>query len=244
MKKTLFMSAAALVLAASATVAPLAVSAAEENGPAVGTTTAEFTVNAGDGTNPDTNPGGDNGTGLNANLWLVKAPDLNFGTTNVAAIIKGTTLNYQNGDVKAKTNDPAENADGLLQVSDNRGIGAGWTLSASLSDLTTTSVDKTKLTDTTYRDQVSKSGDLLSGALKLQLTKPVSPNADLGQTAALSTDNQNVTIWTAGANQGQGDSTATVTNDTALTIDANAAVKAAQYDATITWTLSSTVTPN
>lgn len=201
MKKSLLVSAAALALAAAATVAPMTVSAATADGSAQGTTTAEFTVTAGD--DGSTTPGGDNGSGVNKDLWLVNAPDMNFGTTTVAKIIAGTAaMNYQDGKVKVQTGDAAENTDGKLAVSDLRGNGAGWKLSANLTQFTN--------------------------------------NAD--KTDANKLDGQDVTIWTAGKDEGQGANTADVDTATKLTLDKNAQVKAVQYDATITWTLSSTIT--
>lgn len=225
MKKSLLVSATALALAAAATVAPMTVSAATTDGSAQGTTTAEFTVNAGG----STTPGGDKGSGVNKDLWLVNAPDMNFGTTTVAEIIAGTAaMNYQDGTVKAQTGDAAENTDGKLAVSDLRGNGAGWKLSANLTQFTN-NADKTD-------------ANKLDGQLALALTNVVAQNATLGTEATLKTDGQDVPIWTAGQDEGQGANTADVDTATKLTLDKNAKVKAAQYDATITWTLSSTIT--
>lgn len=227
MKKSLLVSAAALALAAATLVTPATVFAADENGAATGKSTAEFTVTAGDDTS--TEPGGDHGTGVNKDLWLVQAPDMNFGSTTVAKIIAGTAvMNYQNGTVKVSQNDAAENADGKLEVSDLRGNGAGWELAASLSQFSNSKDD----TDT----------NKLDGQLALALTNVDAPNATLGTAATLKTDGQNVTIWTAGKDEGQGANTADVDTATKLTLDKNAQVKAVQYDATITWTLSSTIT--
>lgn len=227
MKKSLLVSAAALALAAAATVAPMTVSAATADGSAQGTTTAEFTVTAGD--DGSTTPGGDNGSGVNKDLWLVNAPDMNFGTTTVAKIIAGTAaMNYQTGTVNAITKDAAENADGKLAVSDLRGNGAGWKHSANLTQFTN-NADKTD-------------ANKLNGQIALALTNVDAPNATLGTAATLKTDGQDVTIWTAGKDEGQGANTADVDTATKLTLDKNAQVKAVQYDATITWTLSSTIT--
>ncbi|WP_461226042.1 WxL domain-containing protein [Lacticaseibacillus suihuaensis] len=236
MKKSLLVSAAALALAAATTVAPLGVSAAGEP---QGTTKAEFTVTAGDeGT---TTPGGDEGTGDYKNLWLVKAPDLNFDKTSVASVIAGVTLNYKDGITLAKTGDAAENQEGDLQVTDLRGTSAGWKLSASVSDFDNTAATAEQLDD---RDAAIKAGDKLTGSLTLGLGAVTADNFDQGATtAALTTNGGDVTIWNAAKTFGQGDNKATVdAGTTKLALNKNASVKEAQYDATVTWTLSSTVT--
>ncbi|WP_125579945.1 WxL domain-containing protein [Lacticaseibacillus suibinensis] len=235
MKKSLLVSAAALALAAATLVAPATVFA-EDNGPAVGQSTAEFEVTAGGDT--DTNPGGDNGTGDNANLWLVKAPDLNFGKATVADIIAGKTLTYTTVDGKTANSkqitdpkpDPAENNEGKLQVSDLRGNGAGWTLSAAITPFTADGATSP-----------------LNGTLNLKLTNLKADNVTATAIAdqnsvELTTDNSAKTLWTATTDQGQGNTSADVDASTSLTINPNAQAKAAVYDATITWTLSSTIT--
>ncbi|WP_262315312.1 WxL domain-containing protein [Lacticaseibacillus parakribbianus] len=239
MKKSLLVSAAALVLAATTTVAPLGVSAAGANGEPQGTTKAEFTVTAGnDGT---TTPGGDEGTGDYKNLWLVQAPDLNFDKTSVASVIAGVTLPYKDGVTLAKTGDAAENQEGKLQVTDLRGTSAGWKLSASVSDFDNATATADQLSD---RAAAIAAGDKLIGTLTLGLGAATADNFTQGATTAdLTTNGGDVTIWNAAKTFGQGDTKATVdATTTKLAITKNANVKKGQYDATVTWTLSSTVT--
>lgn len=238
MKKTLIASAAALALAAAAAIAPAAVSAATTpDGSAQGTTTAEFEVTAGGGKD---NPGGDNGGGENANLWLVKAPDLLFTNATVADIISGTTVHYQSGATKTKTGDAAENQDGALQISDLRGTGAGWTLTASVNQ---PSLGDTKLDGTLHLAFKDAKSDFTG--TKATETVPAIPATAAPQTATLSTGGAAATVWTAAAKTGQGANTATVDPDkTTFDISANPGVTAGTYDATVTWTLGSTVTPN
>lgn len=222
MKKTMFAGAVALALAATAAIAPLTVSAAD--GSATGTTTAEFSVVAGGGT---TTPGGDNGTGTNADLWLVKAPDMHFSDGKVADIISGTDLTYVDGTVTNKTNDSAENADGALQVTDNRGTGAGWKLSANIN-------------------QPTNGTTQLTGALDLVLKDVTSPNTATNApvAASLTTDGNDVLVWNAAVGQGQGNNTASVDAATKFHIDANPSVTNGLYDATVTWTLAGTPDAN
>lgn len=229
MKKTLIASAAALALAAAAAIAPAAVSAATPDGSAQGTTTAEFEVTAGDGT--DEGPGGDHGSGENANLWLVKAPDLHFANATVANIItKDTDLAYVDGTVSNKPDpaDAAANSNGELQVSDLRGNNAGWTLTASV--------------DRPYNGKTH-----LDGTLNLAFNSPVSQNTNTAAPVevTLTTDNTAGTVWDAVSTTGQGKNTASVDGSkTTFTIKKNAQVTKGIYDATVTWTLGSTVTPN
>lgn len=230
MKKSLLVSAAALALAAATTVAPVSVSAA----PATGQTTAEFKVEAGG----ETNPGGNEGTDESANLWLVKAPNLHFETAKVADIIAGgvnlkydpTTVNSYKLD--SDTNKVPNDA-GKLQVSDLRGNGAGWTLFAAVSAFT----NHTDTSDT----------NALNGTLNLNLNNLAANNianfADQNS-VALTTGDDAKPLWTAQTNEGQGVNTADVAASTSLDINQNALVKAAQYDATITWTLASTALTN
>lgn len=226
MKKTLIASAAALALAAAAAIAPAAVSAADTTtGPATGSTIAEFKVNPGDGTTP---PTGDHGTGDNANLWLVKAPDLLFEDATVGQLIAGDTLPFKSGETGKKTTDAAENQTRDLAITDNRGSGAGWTLTASVGEPTDT---KTNLT----------------GTLNLGFTGATSavPGTAAPQVAALSTDGTAATVWAAAAQTGQGANTAKVdAATTSFKINGDPTVTAGTYDATVTWTLGSTVTPN
>ncbi|MCX2455294.1 WxL domain-containing protein [Lacticaseibacillus nasuensis] len=240
MKKTLIASAAALALAAAAAIAPAAVSADDTTtGPATDQTTAEFTVSPG-GTK---DPGGDHGTGDNANLWLVKTPDLLFSNATVGEIISNnTTLKYLGGKVSEthRTGDPSENQDGALQISDLRGTGAGWTLTASVNQ---PSLGDSKLDGTLTLAFKDAKSDFV-GTTNDDGT-PDLPATAAPQTATLSTSGTTATVWTAAAKSGQGANTATVDPDkTTFEIFANPGVTAGTYDATVTWTLGSTVTPN
>lgn len=192
-----------------------------------GTTDAEFTVVAG---LPDTdNPGGDAGTGADQDLILAHVPDLNFGAAKIADLIDGKTLNYVDGTVKKPTGDPAEATDGTLEVLDYRGTNAGWTVSASMDQLT--------------NGQSSLDATLNFVAAQQKFTNAP---ATAALTAQIASDQTVKPVWTAAQAQGEGDNVAQVTAPTGqaagtdLQLAKNTSATPGQYDATLTWTLADT----
>ncbi|WP_054723245.1 WxL domain-containing protein [Lacticaseibacillus nasuensis] len=127
-----------------------------------------------------------------------------------------------------------------MQITDLRGTGAGWTLTASVNQPT---LGDSKLDGTLHLAFKDAKSDFV-GTTNDDGT-PDLPATAAPQTATLSTKGTTATVWTAAAKSGQGDNTATVDPDkTTFDIFANPGVTAGTYDATVTWTLGSTVTPN
>ena len=233
MKKTLLASAATLALLLGTALAPQTVHAADGDAgdapaatdvtdkPATGDSYAEFQVNAGDGST-----GGNTGTGANAGLVLAQVPDLNFGSTNVAALIKGTTLKYFDG--KTLTHGTGvDDQDGIIEVKDYRGTNAGWTLSAQLGNM-------------------SNGTTILPGTLSFNATTSqadAAPESTLTGSLEANVKGAAATVWSASANHGEGDNQAKVSTDkTTFTTQADAQATPGQYDAEMTWTLASVPT--
>ncbi|WP_203662929.1 WxL domain-containing protein [Lacticaseibacillus sp. 53-4] len=227
MKKTQLMtSLTALALIGAAALTPVDVFAADDGSSITATTSAEFEVTAGG----PTEDGGHTGTpgSKNENLWLVKAPDLHFEDATIAKIIAGTDLAYVDGTVQNPTGDTAEN-NTLLKVSDLRGTGDGWVLTASIDQPTLVSDDTQKL------------DGILSLALgDVDKSNTATPDPVV---ADLNTDGTAAMVWTAAKDLGQGDNQASVDGATKFHINAKPDVKKGVYDATITWTLTSTPQP-
>lgn len=219
MKKTLLVSAATLALLLGAALAPQTVHAADADKPATGDSYAEFQVTAGDGS---TTPGGNTGTGANAGLVLAQVPDLNFGSTNVAALIKGATLKYVDGKI-VKTGTGVADQNGIIEVKDYRGTNAGWTLSAQLGDMKNAS-------------STSLAGTLALKATADQVDVPLEDGTTLG--GSLVTNGAVAPVWSASANHGEGDNQAKVSTDTTFTTVKNSQATTGQYDADMTWTLA------
>lgn len=201
---------------------------ATDGNPAVGKSTAEFTVTSGD-------------------LTLDAVPDLNFGSTTVQKIAtEGTTLNLVDGNVQGEnvtskgvtaTNG---NADLNLKVSDFRGNNSGWNLTAALGFF------QAKIKDSKSQDATDSLSRLDGVTLHLVVkstddktkTNSVTPNVvNLNQgdaTGAILLNANGDDSVGGGENNFKADTTST------LTIPKDPKVKAATYQADITWTLGNT----
>lgn len=226
MKQTKFALLAAVTLAGAtlinlagvqaATVTPgsgIAVSDDNQT-PAVATTTAEFNVNAGQ-------------------LTLDAAPDFNFskdvsGQTNptISDIVNGSlaqvdnTVKSEDGNDshKAENNSQLSTEKGVLQVSDYRGASSQWSLSAKLGTFTNKNGEGKADGTITFTDSKLGLGSIASTD-RVIWNSAVAPKNSTVEGAATST-----------AVLGQGASTLKLSN--------LQDIKAGQYDAAITWTLS------
>lgn len=236
MKKTILTSAA-LLAALFVGVATQSTVHAADSDAATGKSTAEFNVEAGAPTDPDNpdKPGIDvpDTDGNLTDLTLVQIPDMHFqlngANPKVGDFIAGTTLNYVDGTVAVKhtadNSSDIENDKGAIEVDDYRGNNAGWVLNASV-------------------DQPTSGSTKLTGTLNLSADVNKFTSADVTGdklSAALTTDGTSQTVWTANQNEGEGLNTATVNKDTTFALDANTAAVVGQYDATVTWELTSGV---
>lgn len=191
------------------------------DGSASGKSTAEFKVEAGD-------------TGK---LTLDKVPDLNFGTTNVKDIAtKDVTLSLVDGKVTSddtvtsKKKTATNGTDDLnLEVSDYRGGTTGWDLYAQLSPFTA----------------INSNVTLKATKLNLSLENNSSDNpiTSIGTKDIVATNTATPILTTAkDSDEGLGKNVLSVLTGekTQLTIGKNTQVKAATYQADITWTLGNT----
>lgn len=181
--------------------------------------TAQFTVEAGQ-------------------LTLVAVPDLNFGAAKPATIVNGGSQslvsvnnNVVNGSSKGKFAFDGNNA-GKLIVSDMRGTGEGWSLSASM-------------------DSNFAAGDSKLMGLSMNL-KATGSNSFLGSDKALDLTVENISndpkpvFSTKDDNRGVGDTTFNLDlKDTSLNFPraTNSTFKAGTYQSNVTWTLGATPTP-
>lgn len=223
MKQTKFALLAAVTLAGATLINVAGVQAADvtpgsgiavsddNKTPATATTTAEFNVDAG-------------------KLTLDAAPDFKFGKdvsgqTNptLSDIVNGSLVQVSNTVTKEDTSD-SHNAvgnklskeKGVLQVSDYRGAKSEWSLSANLG--TFTNGDSKADGKITFTDAKFGLGTITSTD-KVIWNSEVAPKSSPVEGAATST-----------AVLGQGASTLELSN--------LENIKAGQYDAAITWTLS------
>lgn len=237
MKKTIFATAAIAAMAVAGTLASSQIVSADS---ATGTSIAEFTVDAGS----STTDGGHHGTGDDADLILMKIPDLRFAKADgtnpkVADIMNGTTLNYVDGNTVKKSADAVriDGADGIIEVQDYRGTNAGWNLSAKM-------------------DKPTYEGTVIDGTLNLKAAISKFTNVDAGGNlnASLVAGGDAAEIWAAKAadataspafaGEGAGVNDAEVSTDTTFVSQANPNAVKGQYDATITWTLAGTPSMN
>ena len=216
-----------VVFAAEATTLP----ADATGGSANGKSTAEFEVTPGD-------------------LTLDAVPDLNFGTTNVKdiatkdvilSLVDGKVTSEKDGNVTSKDVTAKDgNADLNLKVSDFRGVNSGWNLTAKLGTF------KANIKDSKSND-ASDALDRLNGVI-LHLvvnsnddatkTNPVKPAVvDLKQGSA-----DGVTLLNADGDKSDGGGENNFIADTSstLTIPKDPKIKAATYQADVTWTLGNT----
>lgn len=186
------------------------------------TSTAEFKVEAGD-------------TGK---LTLDEVPDLNFGKTYVKDIAtRNVTLNLDSDNVtetdRTKTNNGTKGLN--LQVSDYRGGTAGWNLYAQLS---------------TFKE-INSNDELKATELNLSLEDNHSDNpitTSIVTKDIVATNTATPILTTKENPDGLGKNVLSVVKPdpkdgkgTQLTISQNTTVKAATYQADITWTLGNTI---
>lgn len=140
MKRVNYMSAGLIAMTLAGVMLPItSVFAADE--PIKKTSVGEVRVGV-DPDNPDPN-NPDNPDGSKDILSLVKVPDLKFKSVSVEQLATGQqTLPLTSNTVTDKPvkNEPAGNASdgnnqGLLNITDYRGTGAGWKLEAQAGEL-------------------------------------------------------------------------------------------------------------
>ncbi|GAB6093334.1 WxL domain-containing protein [Furfurilactobacillus curtus] len=191
----------------------------DANSQAQARSTAEFNVQGGD-------------------LTLDSVPDFQFGSVKTSAIITGDqTLHLSDNNVSKNAANLDGNNTGHLSITDYTGSNNGWHVVGALGQFKNTTT---------------------SGAVIDQATLALSPStatSDNSQTAqankttltASATDTNWGTdaqaIWTAAANQGQGQNTTTYvdTNNT-LTIGKQTNIAAGTYQATLYWALQNVPT--
>jgi hypothetical protein len=188
---------------------------AEAGASASAKSTAEFTVQSGP-------------------LQLVAVPDLNFGQANLSTLMNGGTQALANNGVNAAANVATSknktafdgNSAGKLIVNDLRGSTGGWTLSTAFSGVF----------------KAINNPDLNNITLSLSATgaNQVAPNEQLNL-AGTNIGATALNVATAGATQGKGATTWTVSGPTnaSLTIPAQSANISANavYQSDIVWTL-------
>lgn len=204
------------------------------DGSASGKSTAEFQVTPGD-------------------LTLDAVPDLKFKDTDVETIAtKGVTVPLVDGKVTSGGNVTSKdvtakdgNADLNLKVSDFRGVNSGWNLTAKLGTFEA-KIKDSKSDDTS--DNLGRLNDSLNGVV-LHLVVKSSPsdatktnsvtptNVDLKQGSA-----DGVTLLNADGDKSDGGGENNFIADTSstLTIPKDPKIKAATYQADVTWTLGNT----
>lgn len=204
---------------------------------ASGTSTAEFQVTPG-------------------KLKLDAVPDLNFGTTEVEEIAtKDVTLlplidkevtsggNVTSKDMTAKNG----NADLNLQVSDFRGGTAGWNLTAALGNFTA-NIAKSDKSNTVDNEISNGTPAHLSGVELKLVVKDNGSNNKVSQvnganaSATLEQNNGATPLLSAAKDsaEGLGLNRFSAEKDSTLKIPKDPEIKAATYQADITWTLGNT----
>ncbi|MFD1486131.1 WxL domain-containing protein [Lacticaseibacillus baoqingensis] len=160
-------------------------------------------------------------------LTLDKVPDLHFDDVAVGDLIaKANDLSLQGGAVSDLPNAADGDADLTVQVTDNRGTNAGWTLSAQAGQFVFG-------TDTT-----STASDLNVSGLKFDTVSNTSTGSAANAFDTADSITTGATVWAADAtNVGSGVNTAEVSAAT-LSLAKSPRAKAGTYRAPITWTLT------
>ncbi|EPC11816.1 WxL domain-containing protein [Lacticaseibacillus paracasei] len=229
MKRVNYMSAGLIAMTLAGVMLPItSVFAADE--PIKKTSVGEVRVGV-DPDNPDPN-NPDNPDGSKDILSLVKVPDLKFKSVSVEQLATGQqTLPLTSNAVTDKPvkNEPAGNASdgnnqGLLNITDYRGTGAGWKLEAQAGELK------------------NAAGQKLAGSLLLAgvaKTDETDNNPTAISQAELVLEGSGVQVWNAASGQGQGRNTGVFTSaDTVLKLSQNTAAYGGKYQTAITWTLT------
>ncbi|UWP77180.1 WxL domain-containing protein [Lacticaseibacillus paracasei] len=229
MKRVNYMSAGLIAMTLAGVMLPItSVFAADE--PIKKTSVGEVRVGV-DPDNPDPN-NPDNPDGSKDILSLVKVPDLKFKSVSVEQLATGQqTLPLTSNTVTDKPvkNEPAGNASdgnnqGLLNITDYRGTGAGWKLEAQAGELK------------------NAAGQKLAGSLLLAgvaKTDETDNNPTAISQAELVLEGSGVQVWNTASGQGQGRNTGVFTSaDTVLKLSQNTAAYGGKYQTAITWTLT------
>ena len=229
MKRVNYMSAGLIAMTLAGVMLPItSVFAADE--PIKKTSVGEVRVGV-DPDNPDPN-NPDNPDGSKDILSLVKVPDLKFKSVSVEQLATGQqTLPLTSNTVTDKPvkNEPAGNASdgnnqGLLNITDYRGTGAGWKLEAQAGELK------------------NAAGQKLAGSLLLAgvaKTDETDNNPTAISQAELVLEGSGVQVWNAASGQVQGRNTGVFTSaDTVLKLSQNTAAYGGKYQTAITWTLT------
>lgn len=146
-------------------------------------------------------------------LELVTAPDIDFGSHSIS----GAAETYN-----------AEAINGSIVVSDLRGSGEGWNLTASMSSFTDGTASSLNGAYVTIQSQT------LSSETNAAITPTAATNIQL------SSDNTSANILTAVTGTGLGQWTSELTTEnTSLTVPA-AAATVGNHAAVLTWTLGNT----
>lgn len=191
---------------------PVSTASATQNASAK--STAQFTVEAGQ-------------------LALVAVPDLNFGAANPATIVNGGSQKLVNNTLGQSAVD--DNNAGELIVSDMRGTGNGWSLSASM-------------------DPVFASGDSKLNGLSMTLKATGNnsffdpKNQHLNLKGTTISDTSTSVVSTNADNNGVGDTTFNLNADDSAILNFPPAKNSiftakAAYQSDVTWTLGATPTP-
>lgn len=229
MKRVNYMSAGLIAMTLAGVMLPItSVFAADE--PIKKTSVGEVRVGV-DPDNPDPN-NPDNPDGSKDILSLVKVPDLKFKSVSVEQLATGQqTLPLTSNTVTDKPvkNEPAGNASdgndqGLLNITDYRGTGAGWKLEAQAGELKNANGQKLG------------GSILLTGVAK---TDETDNNSTAISQAELVLEGSGVQVWNAASGKGQGRNTGVFTSaDTVLKLSQNTAAYGGKYQTAITWTLT------
>lgn len=182
---------------------------ADSTGNAEATSNAEFTVTPG-------------------TLSLNQVPNITLANTDVKAIASGdTNLAVTSNAPTAGTAYDGNNT-GTLNITDYRGNNAGWSLTVGLSPFTSGAATITDATLTL--DQTAGTLDNSATAVpnSIKLTQSPVTNGWISSPQLL---------WTAAANTGEGNNTATTASSSNLAITKQADIVAGTYDATLYWAL-------
>lgn len=178
--------------------------------------TAQFTVDAGQ-------------------LTLVAVPDLNFGAANPATIVNGGTQSLVNNTVdKGSSKDQSAfdgNKDGNLIVSDMRGTGNGWSLSASMDPEFAAGDSKPKLKGLSMNLEATGSNSFFGSKNPLKLA------------GTNISDTSTPVVSTNADNNGVGDTTFNLSASSSASLNFPKATNStftpnAAYQSDVTWTLA------
>lgn len=164
----------------------------------------------------------ENGTvsGQAGPLSLDYASNLDFGAQKLEA----RDMIYQ---LSAASKEP------MVQITDKRGTGGGWKVSAQLSSFEGSSEGVATLVDSSI---TLSNGSLVTSAKNKEAAAPT-----VNPTVTLASNGAAANVYGAAKDKGQGTWIALWNNsDVTLSVKSNPTLKAGTHTATITWTLSDT----